>query len=522
MFKEIIKFLKKNWPIVSILALSTFLRFWNLPGLLHWTFDEDVYAFHLKQIIVDHHVPLIGVSAAPLGMELGPLFYWIMSVPFWVGRLNPISLGILASSLGVLTTVFVYKLVKISFGDRVGIFSALIYASSFLIVMLDKHFWSVTPQIFIAFFVIFSLVKIIEGHNKWMLSLAAILGFAIQSDLLSLVYFPLTLISFWYFKVSLKNRDVAYAILIFLALQFPLLLFELRHDFYNTHALLRFINNGPSSGGFAVSSFFGALLDIPRFLSRLIYIAGPHDIARESTYCFPEIAARNARIPVGIFLAAVLLLGFFLKLAKDAWLRKGKPILKLVFLQLLITSFSIMVYGAIFKKNVFEFYLISLIPGFIITFSLFIEFLWKRVRVLAMIVLATFVLVNGWAVLGATHSFGYQYKIEMLNWSLSQIRDKPFAIYSLGSCHKFEGHRYPLYFLGHEPVQSYTDPELAWLYGKESGAKNPEISVVFVSLTQDDTMAVKEGYSFFAKDIVSSKQFGGTEVLIVQNARDQK
>lgn len=515
MSQRLIQIIKKYYWLILAVLLGIFLRYWNLAETLHWTFDEDVYAFQLKWIVVNHHIPLIGVSAAPLGMELGPLFYWTMAVPFWIGQLNPVFMGGIASAFGVVTIPLVYIVAKRELGKRSAIFSSFIYASSFLIVMFDKHFWSVTPQIIISFLVILSLLKIIGKKYIWMVFLGLVLGFAVQSDLLSVVHFPLVLITFWYFKVPLKSKFTLAGIASFLTLQLPLVLFDLRHNFYSTRALLRFIQGGSSNISISLDPIFSSLVQLPKFFSRLIYVNGPHDLALESTYCLPEIVARDGRIPIILLILALILLTFLALYLKKYW-KNLTPLIKIIFWQLIITTISLFVYGTIFKKSTYEFYLISTIPAFVYTTALFLDFFWKKgLKYLVVLSIAVYVIINSWAMITAIHSFGYKYKVDMVSWALDIIGDKPFSIYSLGYCHKYEGHQYLMYYFNRMPVSSYTDPDLAWLYNEPAPKGPAKMGIVFVSLTPEDKDYVEKEYGLFKDRIINQKVFGGTKVLIV-------
>lgn len=514
MLQKLIQQIKKNYWLILAILLGAFLRYWNLAALLHWTFDEDVYAFQLKWIVVNHHIPLIGVSAAPIGMELGPLFYWVMAIPFWLGGLSPVFMGAVASAFGVATIPLVYIIAKRELGKKPAIFSSLIYAASFLVVMFDKHFWSVTPQIIISLLVILSLLKIIDGKYHWFVLLGLTLGFAVQSDLLSVVYFPLVLITLWYYKVKVKNKFAITGVASFFVLQLPLVLFDIRHDFHNTRALLKFIRGGSTVPSFSLDPIIDSLMQLPKFWSRLIYVNGSHDLAFESTYCLPEIAARDGRIPYLLLMAAIMLLLFFIFYLKKSW-KKAPHLMKIIFWQLIIVTVSLFVYGIIFKKSTYEFYLISTVLAFVYVSALFLDFLWQKgLSRLVILLLVLYITINSWAIVTATHSFGYKYKSEMIKWALSVVGDESFSVYSLGYCHKYEGHRYLMYYNNKVPISSYTDPDLAWIYNEPKPQGLAKMGIVFVSLTPEDQESVSKEYGVFSGRVIDQKIFGGTKVLI--------
>ncbi len=506
--------MKKALLVVALLSL---LRFWQVPELLHWTFDEEVYAYHLKRIVVEHHIPLIGVSSAPVGIELGPLFYWSMALPFWIGGGDPVYLGYVASFIGVITSIIVFYFLRRVFNSRVGFFGGVLYASSSLMVMYDRHFWSVTPQLLVSFLVMWSFWEIIKGHYKWFIVLAFSVGYAVNSDLLSVVYVPVAIIALLYFKVPLKGKYALTGLTLFLLMQLPLVAFDIRHDFHNSRALLRLLSSESTTVNVSINQGVEGMINIGRFWSRFFYIAGDHDLAYESTYCAPEIGLRNQRVPWPLMVGVSGLIAFLLAISYRRW-NEANPIYKLAVWQFGSITILLFIYQMIFNKQVFEFYLISFVPIIVIAAALFLESLWqnKVSRLVAVLLLIIFVVINVFSVFNAKHSFSYNYKKQMSQWVIQQVGEQPFAIEAWGGCHQFEGHRYVFDFLGHTPSKSYIDPLLGWLYNGKTD-KTPSLRVIFVSLSPSDQEIINSQPERYPKGIVNKRVFGGTEVLIIND-----
>src|SRR3989304_1209405 len=103
MLKRLIKF----WPILSILAFSVILRVIRLEDLFYFTYDESVFAFVGRRLILWHHIPLIG-GVSPFGIHVAPYFYWFFAFVLWLGNLNPIAWGWAGAIIATVTTIMMY------------------------------------------------------------------------------------------------------------------------------------------------------------------------------------------------------------------------------------------------------------------------------------------------------------------------------------------------------------------------------------------------------------------------------
>lgn len=503
----------KNWPIFSVLLLAAFLRFWNLPGLLYFTLDEELEAFIVKNIVTGFHFPAIGVSVAPVGIHLSPIFYYLAAIPFGLGSLNPVAWGITASALGVVTALVLYLTVSRMFSPRVAFFAALLYSGSFLMVLYDKHFWNVTPLPFISVIVAYSLYKIARKSLWWIIPLALALALGISSHLSSVSLVFLALAVWWKEKIPVFRKQVVVGLGILLFSQLPLLIFELKHDFYQLKVLAGFFSGEHS--GFNIQKVVDNVLLLPKVFSRLIYTFGGHDFAAEHTYGLLEIASRDARIPPVMLLLSFSLLGFFGFII----FRSRRDIgLNIHAMLLLITIISLVIYGILFKGNLFEFYLALLFPSLFIILALCLDRIWqdyKKLRLMVIIVLVGFVTANAMAVLGASHSYGLSRKIEIINWAKEKVGNQPYELHSIGVNHKYEGYRYLFERFYKAPEKSFVDPHLAWLYQSPVASASSKLMVVLTSKEGGREEIINEEREIFLPRKVSERQFGDINAMII-------
>lgn len=514
MWQRMIKTAKENWILLAIVFLAAFLRFWNLTPLLHFTLDEELEAFVVKNIVTGYHYPAIGIFAGLLGVHLSPLFYYLAAIPFWLGDLNPVGWGVTASFLGTATTVLIYFVNNEMFSKRVAVFSAILYGTSFLVVMYDKHFWNVIPLPFVAVITVYSLYKILKGKLNWSIPLSLSLALGLSSHLSALNLAVLTVWSWGRSKLPFLKRSVLMALAIIVLSQLPLLVFELRHDFLQSKTVLKFLDDQEQSvGGFGKS--WENLWLLPRVFSRAIYTFGSHDFAREHSYGWAEIGARDARVPQPMFALAVFLLVAFLYIAF-----KNRKIIALHLHAslLVVTVLSLLLGGFLVRGELFEYYLIYLFPTLATVGAFFLDRLWIRgrsYRLPVVMILAVLVLANVYAVLTSYHSYGLSKKIEIISWVKEKIGDSPYELHSIGVDHKYEGYRYLFEKFYKAPVRSYVDPQLAWLYQTPVSGTSPPLMVVISATEPAYQEQIEEERNLFLSSKIEEKQFGEINVMIV-------
>src|SRR3989304_175279 len=92
------KFLVKNKGIILILLLGLFLRVYKAQEFFLYSHDQDLLGWFIKDVVVNHHLRLIGQEISTQGIFIGPLFYYLQ-IPFYllfgmdpIGSLVPVTL----------------------------------------------------------------------------------------------------------------------------------------------------------------------------------------------------------------------------------------------------------------------------------------------------------------------------------------------------------------------------------------------------------------------------------------------
>ncbi len=507
-----IRVLKNHWPILLLVCITFFLRIIRLEELFYFTYDESVFAFVGRRLILWHHIPLIG-GATPLGFHVAPYFYWLFAFILVLGKLNPIAWGYASAIIAAATTYMLFLIGSTFSSKKVGFIAASIWTFSSLANIYDRHFWGLTFGPLFSLIIIYCLYQIIKGKNKFIYLLGISLALIIHADLSFNVFLVLTALTWFVFKLPIrKNTLVVLGFIPILIL--PLVIFDLRHNFANTKPILNFLSRGQNTPTFNSQKFKDNFLLFPRTFTRLVYIFGDKEVSKNYSYCKPYIQEKYEVIPFVLILASIMALVGFSVWSFKQNKNKGWKIVSLI---LILYFIGIQIYGTVLRADIFEHYLTGLLAIFALILAKLISFLPKRIL---FFILALFVALNLYKFLILQNSMGLKMKRKAIEYTMGQVDNKPFSLDSLSTCWKLNGYRYLFAVFGREPVKSYVDPNFAYLYGTTPVAeKHPATVVVFVVHDYlPESASYYQRYALLRSHQISSEQFGSIEVIIMDNS----
>src|SRR3989344_1394407 len=263
-FKSYLDLLRLWWKIkdqkslfillVGILLLAAFLRFYRLPEYMTFLGDEGRDAIVIKNMLVNHHFPLIWPPTSVGNIYLGPLYYYMMAVSMVVFWLNPVAAAGMNAAIGILTVAFIYYLGKSWFSRQAGLIAAYLYTISPVTIIYSRSSWNPNPAPLFALLAILGFYKAQgTGNFFWLILTGAAVAAAAQMHYLALILIPVFII-LWLlgvFVVHLPGVRIKHVvggtlggILAFLAVMSPLVWFDLRHNFLNYRAVTELLNSG--------------------------------------------------------------------------------------------------------------------------------------------------------------------------------------------------------------------------------------------------------------------------------------
>lgn len=267
---QISKSFKKNWDKIFLLIfilLASVFRFWNITKLEFFTYDQARDALFVKRMIVDKQFRLLGTQTSLPGMYLPPFYYYTIAVVLWLSKLNPVGIDIYSALIGILSVPLVFYVSNKIFGRPAGVFSAGLFAVSPLVVELTRRAWNPNTLpffILVTFWFVWKYFK--EEKVRDFLLAFGFYGYCLSLHFGAWTLMPLFGIiwthAFLKKKIKFLGLLGAAGLLVFFVS--PLLLFELRHNFFLTSQAKIFFFDGGHIGIKGGKNFF------ERFLSSLI------------------------------------------------------------------------------------------------------------------------------------------------------------------------------------------------------------------------------------------------------------
>src|SRR3989344_2846760 len=238
--KRIFFFIKKNYLFVAILIFSIILRVYRLEYLTTFSGDQGQDFLVVRDMVLFHKWTLLGIKTSIAPFFQGPIYLYMLYPFFVLFNLQPIAGAVAAVIISTITLVLLYLTVNTYFSQKAALLSSLLFATAPGFIMYGR-----TPlyQNFLPLFVVLS-VYFFLGNKKLrsVLLLGITTGVGVDLHRLNI---SLTL-SFIIFLAFFQKRNLkimgSYLLGILIGIS-PTLLFELRHQFLNTHLFLNYIGS---------------------------------------------------------------------------------------------------------------------------------------------------------------------------------------------------------------------------------------------------------------------------------------
>ena len=240
-------FLRKHYLILIILSIALVLRLYHLPATMTFLEDEGRDVLIMYRMINTGRPVLLGPQTSTGNMYLGPLYYYLVTPALFLAGMNPLGPVVFIALTGVLTVWLLYVFAAKWFGKFAGTSAALMYAVLPLPVTFTRNSWNPNLAPIFSLLMLWYLVKIIQDKQysfKNFFILGILSGALVQMHYMALLFLlgiGLTLIIYLRRTIPSLLRGILYAGLGFALSLLPFIVFEIRNDFVNTHAITRFI-----------------------------------------------------------------------------------------------------------------------------------------------------------------------------------------------------------------------------------------------------------------------------------------
>lgn len=271
-----VRFIKQYWEYLFLaffVLIAGVLRFYHIIRLEFFTYDQARDALFVKRMIVDREWRLLGTQTSLPGMYLPPFYYYTIAIVLWFSRLNPVGIDIYSALIGVMSVPLVFFVANKIFGRPAGVFSAGIFAVSPLVVELTRRAWNPNTLpffILVTFYFVYQFFK--EQKVKDFLLAFVFYGYCLSLHFGAWTLMPLFILIWFYglFKKKTRWSGLLGGLAILFFFVSPLLIFELRHNFFLTSQAKVFFFDGGHVGTSVKNLFESFLSSIVSLFTILI------------------------------------------------------------------------------------------------------------------------------------------------------------------------------------------------------------------------------------------------------------
>lgn len=239
--------LKKEFLFLLIIFVSfIFIRSLHFKDFLNWSQDQAENGIAALKIYREKKPTLIGpqISATYQGRMIfqGPITYYLFLFFLILGNWDPVIASYFFTLFaGLLIFILFYSVKKIA-NDKTAWILTIIYSFLPYYINYTRFLWNSTLQLSFSILLLLSLSCYKKNPNpKRLLFVAFFLGLLLQFHYQFIIVILFSFIYLIFKKTSLKNFLTFF---IGIALGFsPIILFELRNNFYNLKTIILFLQN---------------------------------------------------------------------------------------------------------------------------------------------------------------------------------------------------------------------------------------------------------------------------------------
>ncbi|MEA3354901.1 MAG: glycosyltransferase family 39 protein [Patescibacteria group bacterium] len=239
MIAKLKKFIKRYWLLGLLILIGGFLRFYKLLPSLQFLGDQGRDALVLKRILIDRDLVFLGPITSVGDMYLGPFYYYLMAPFLYFFKYNPAGPAYATTFIGLITIPILYYVTKKMFSKKAAIYASILYTLGSVPITQTRGAWNPNPMPLVALGILYSLYQSIYKKNPkhlWLFGLSLAIAFQLHYMIVFLTPFLI-----WQTTLILKNKKTRkyflYSILIFLFLNLPLILFEVKNNLLNSRGL---------------------------------------------------------------------------------------------------------------------------------------------------------------------------------------------------------------------------------------------------------------------------------------------
>lgn len=288
--------LKELTWMISLITLFIFIRSIHFPLYLNFSHDQAIFSIEALEILREKPIKLIGppISLNFEGRQFfqGAIIYYFQMIFLVLGNFDPISSGYFFMIFTSFMLIPLYFGVKNLINKSAALIIIILYTLLPYYIDYTRFFWNPNFQFSLLPLLIFFMGLFNSKRKLWVLMIISIfLGILIQFHYqLVIALFGLTI---YYFLILKLNLKFLITFITGLLIGFsPIIIFELRNEFYNFNTLILYLKNInwilPKPGNSELINYSHYLLSLSLFLFIIIIHLFRKKI--NSFFIFPVLA----------------------------------------------------------------------------------------------------------------------------------------------------------------------------------------------------------------------------------------
>jgi len=239
----------------ALIGLLFFFRFYKIYESVTFLSDQGRDAIILKRIITFEHFPAIGAPSSVGQVYLGPFYYYLVAPFLGLFHFDPVGPAVGVALLSIIGIFVAYLAVKKELSPGVALVFLALTTFSTILTEYSRFSWNPNLLPYFSFLTLFFFYQWLEKPSiRDAVIFGALLGFSIQLHYLgALLAIPILLFILWkLFEIqSIKKHIQSFVVSLsaFAISISPLIIFDLRHDFLNTHQFYKLFTKGALASG---------------------------------------------------------------------------------------------------------------------------------------------------------------------------------------------------------------------------------------------------------------------------------
>lgn len=242
--------LSSRWVLAGILVVGAAVRFYRID-VTWFLLDHVRDVTAAVGVASGTGLPLLGPRIGSTEAYLGPLYYYLLAVPFSLAG-DPVA-AVVYVALGQLAALLaLYRFACEFFGNRVALYATAFAAVFPLTILGSRLVWHVGLMplgIVLLMHALFRLI--VSERSSAVVALLALLGVLTQLHLTAIAFAGIAFAALLLTRIRVRPLHAILGVALFAVVYLPYLLHELAHGFENSLALIRSVNSDQGLSRFA-------------------------------------------------------------------------------------------------------------------------------------------------------------------------------------------------------------------------------------------------------------------------------